>query len=465
MNLLDQTILIIDDDTDNLQSLTRIFEREGYRVVQAETGKKGLDILRKEHVPVVLTDLMMPGEVDGLGVLATARELELNTEIILMTAYGTVETAVQAMKEGAYDFITKPFKRMQVLKTVERALEKQRLIHENRRLKKQLQEQQGTGEIIGKSPRLLRCLDIVRQAAPTEATILLQGASGTGKELFAKAIVERSTRTERPFVVVNCAALPESILESELFGYERGAFTGAVQRKIGRFEAAHGGTIFLDEIGEMGQPLQAKLLRVLQEGSFERLGGNETRNVDVRVIAATNKNLEQEVREGRFRDDLYYRLNVITIQLPGLAERREDIPLLAWHFLFRTNAKNNKKVVGFTEEAMQGLTRHDWPGNVRELENLVERAGILCRGELIDLGDLWDRPPEDTPGGPLKEYRIAYGATMEDIERRVIEQTLESVDGDKRRCAQILGISSRTIYRKLRQGDDPEGLAASIHKE
>ena len=466
MNLLDKTILIIDDDTDNLQSLARIFEREGYAVALAENGRKGLDLLRKERFPVVLTDLMMPGEVDGLGVLATARELDLNAEIILMTAYGTVEAAVQAMKVGAYDFITKPFKRVHVLKTVERALEKQRLLHENRSLKRQLQERQGAGEIIGRSPLLSRCLDIVHQAAPTEATILLQGASGTGKELFAKAIVQGSLRADRPFVVVNCAALPESILESELFGYERGAFTGAVQRKIGRFEAAHQGTIFLDEIGEMSPALQAKLLRVLQEGSFERLGGNETRHVDVRVIAATNKDLEREVREGHFRDDLYYRLNVITVRLPGLRERPEDIPLLAWHFLSRTNERNRKQVKGFTDEAIRRLTRHDWPGNVRELENLVERAVILCRGELIDAGDLWDRPPSEPGNLPLKEYRIAFGATLEDIERMVIEQTLESVDGDKRRCAQLLGISSRTIYRKLRQEEeDPEGFSAFKPKE
>jgi two-component system response regulator HydG len=359
-----------------------------------------------------------------------------------------VEDAVEAMKDGAYDFITKPFKRVQLERTIRRAAEKQALALHNRRLQDRLDEIQGAGRIIGASPLILKTLDLVRQVAPSTATILIQGESGTGKELIADAIHHGSPRRERAFIKVSCAALPETLLESELFGHERGAFTGAVARKEGRFELADGGTLFMDEIGEISPAMQAKLLRVLQSGEFERVGGTRTLTADVRLIAATNSDVAALVREKRFREDLYYRLNVITIQLPPLRARQDDIPLLAHHFLRKYAAKNAKTVGGFGEDALDILQTYAWPGNVRELENVIERAVVLTRSSVISPADL----PEALVGADqaARHLVISIGTPLEEVENRLIEETLRYTKGDKTLAAKLLGIATRTIYRRVK---------------
>jgi len=441
-------ILIVDDDRSNLESLERVFRREKFDVLTAEGGKEALDAVRKQRVNVVLTDLMMPG-LNGVDLLKSVKALSPESEVILMTAYGTIETAVEAMKEGAYDFVTKPFKRIEIVKGVRRALEKQTLVTENRALREELGRVRKERRIIGNSVPIRKTLEMVQQVAPSSATVLLLGDSGTGKELFARAIHEGSPRRERAFVAVNCAALPESILESELFGYEEGAFTGARRRKEGRFELAHTGTLFLDEIAEMSPATQVKILRVLQEGEFERLGGTRSLHVDVRVIAATNKDLRGLVREGRFREDLFYRLDVISIHLPPLRDRRDDIPLLAHHFLQRYAEKNGKAIRGISREAMDVLVDHRWPGNVRELENTIERAVVLSRGDVVTTDEL----PESLCGEvqQRKSVTIPLGTPLEEIERQLIHETLKLTRGNKKLAAQLLGTSTRTIYRKLEQ--------------
>jgi two-component system, NtrC family, response regulator HydG len=443
------TVLVVDDDRANLDSVSRIFQREGLSTLSASNGTEALDLLRKPEVSVMVTDLMMPG-MDGQELLKAARTIRPDVEVVLMTAYATVETAVAAMKDGAYDFITKPLKRHALVKAVQKALEKQALVAENKSLKAKLAEIGASGgkAMVGQSPAFRAMMDTLRQAAPSTATILLMGESGTGKELAARALHEHSSRAKGPFIAVNCAALPESILEAELFGVERGAYTGAVARREGRFERASGGTLFLDEVGEMPLSAQVKLLRVLQEGEIERLGGTQTVKVDVRLVAATNKDLQKEVAEGRFREDLYYRLNVVEIRVPALASRREDIPLLADSFLRRFAAKNGKMLRGFSEEALRILENYAWPGNVRELEHAVERAVVLARGEVLEASDL----PESVRKGPLGsagQLVIPIGTPMEEIERRVIHETLRHTKGDKTLAARLLGIAARTIYRKL----------------
>ena len=463
------TLLLVDDEPSNLESLVRIFEREGMHILTAGDGREALDVLRKQRIDVVLTDLMMPG-MTGVDLLKATGSIAPETQVILMTAYGTVETAVEAMKEGAEDFITKPLKRALVVRVVKKALENQLLRVENRTLRAQL-EQVTKRPLVGNSLSMRRTLDVVAQAAPSSATVLLLGESGTGKELLARQIHERSPRAGRPFIPVNCAAIPESILEAELFGYEKGAFTGAVARRDGRFAHADAGTLFLDEIGEISPAVQVKLLRVLQEGEIERLGG-KSQKIDIRLVAATNKDLRRLVAEGRFREDLYYRLNVIAVQVPPLRDRREDIPLLADHFLGRFREKNHKPVQGFTRAALDAMTAYSWPGNVRELENAVERAVVLTRASVIDREDL---PREVTTqaghaglaGGGLAPFgatasgrsiSFEIGTPLEEIELRVIDETLKHTRGDKRLAAQLLGIATRTIYRKLDRtappGDD-----------
>ncbi len=374
---MEPLILIADDERPNLESLSRIFAKEGWSVATAESGAQALEVLRRERVAVLVTDLMMPG-MSGEALLRAARTVSPETEVVLVTAYGTVEAAVSAMKEGAYDFITKPVKRHAIVKSVRQALEKAKLVAENRALRAQLAGLGvAAGSLIGNAPPFRSAVDALRQAAPTSATVLLFGESGTGKELAARLLHELSPRAGAPFVPINCSAIPESILESELFGYERGAFTGATGRKEGRFERAHGGTLFLDEVGEMSPAVQVKLLRVLQDGVVERLGGKQPIQVDVRIVAATNKDVAAEVRSGRFREDLFYRLNVIAVRLPPLRERQEDIPLLASAFLRRIAQKHAKPLTGFTQGALAALEHYAWPGNVRELEHAVERAVVL----------------------------------------------------------------------------------------
>jgi DNA-binding NtrC family response regulator len=371
--------------------------------------------------------------------------------VVLMTAYGTVEIAVQAMRDGAYDFVEKPLKRMNIVKSVRKAAERQSLLAENRSLKRELRLLTSR-EIVGQSSALRRVLDISNQAAPSNATVLLLGESGTGKELIARHIHKKSQRAAGPFVPVNCSAIPESILEAELFGHERGAFTGAVVRREGRFARAKGGTLFLDEIGELTPAVQVKLLRVLQEGEYEPLGG-DTAKADVRIVAATNRKLEQEVEAGRFREDLYYRLNVIAITAPPLRSRRDDVPLLVDHFLGIYCSKNGRARLEVAPEALVKLVDYSWPGNVRELENVIERAAVLCRGNSIGLGDLPEAVTRADARAP-SSLVFEIGTPLAEVESRMIRETLKRTDGDKSTAAQLLGISTRTIYRKLEEGSE-----------
>lgn len=439
------TVLVVDDEPGNLSSLERIFTREGMRVLTAEHAKRALELVRQHRVQVVLTDLMMPG-VSGTELLKAVKELSADTEVVLMTAYGTVENAVQAMREGAYDFVEKPLKRMNIVKSVRKAAERHSLIAENRSLRKELQLLTNR-EIIGQSQSLRRVLEVATQAAPSSATVLILGESGTGKELLARYIHGQSSRAAGPFVAVNCSAIPETILEAELFGHERGAFTGATAKRSGRFARARGGTLFLDEIGELTPAVQVKLLRVLQEGEYEPVGGDTVR-ADVRIVAATNRDLQAEVEAGRFREDLYYRLNVIAITAPPLRTRREDIPLLVDHFLGIYCNKNARPRLAVAPDAMEKLLDYAWPGNVRELENVIERAAVLCRGEVLHLSDLPEVVAQAEQSAP-SALNIAIGTPLDEVEQRLIRETLRHTGGDKTLAAQLLGISTRTIYRKL----------------
>jgi DNA-binding NtrC family response regulator len=442
------TVLVVDDEPSNLSSLRKIFEREQMRVLTAEDAKSALDLVRRHRVQVALIDLMMPG-TSGAELLRALREVTPDTEVVLMTAYGTVETAVQAMRDGAYDFVEKPLKRMNIVKSVRKAAERQLLIAENRSLRRELRMLTHR-EIVGQSSALRRVLDVSNQAAPSSATVLLLGESGTGKELIARHIHGRSSRASGPFVAVNCSAIPESILEGELFGHERGAFTGAVARRDGRFARAAGGSLFLDEIGELTPAVQVKLLRVLQEGEYEPLGGDTVR-ADVRIIAATNRNLQQEVEAGRFREDLYYRLNVIAITAPPLRSRRDDVPLLVDHFLGIYCAKNGRPRLNVSSEALAKLLDYSWPGNVRELENVIERAAVLCPTDVLGLGDLPDAVNRASAAAP-SSLVFEVGTPLAEVEQRMIRETLKRTEGDKSLAAQLLGISTRTIYRKLDEG-------------
>ena len=447
------TLLVADDDPGLRESLERTLTREGYRVVLASDGRAALERVQAGGVDLIVTDLKMPG-LTGLELLRAAKAIMPDVDVILLTAFGTVEEAVKAMKDGAYDFLTKPFRREQLIKLIDKALERRDLIEQNRALKKQLEDLRATGQMIGASPSWRRMLTLVEQTADSSATILIQGESGTGKELVARTIHERSARRNGPFVAVNCAALPETLLESELFGYEKGAFTGAAGRKEGRFELAHGGTLFLDEVGDLSLVTQPKILRVLQEGEFERLGGTRTLQVDVRIVAATNQDVAEMVKEKRFREDLYYRLNVITIRVPPLRERPEDIRVLAQHYLRVYGAKNSRKLEGFTGEAIDRLEAYAWPGNVRELENLIERSVLLARKDRIDAEDL----PEEVMGvkrPPRDAILELIGTPLADIERRLLDETLRITGGNKTQAAKLLGIDVRTVARKLeRRGDD-----------
>ncbi len=439
------SLLVVDDEASNLLSLEKIFQRENMRVFSAENAKSALEILRKHRIQVVLTDLMMPG-VSGVELLRGVKEISPDTEVVLMTAYGNVETAVQAMRLGAFDFVEKPLKRMTIVKSIRMAAERQSLVIENRSLRREL-ELLTTREIIGQSGALRHVLDVATQAAPSSATVLILGESGTGKELIARYVHSKSSRASGPFVAVNCAAIPESILEAELFGHERGAFTGAIAKREGRFAKAKGGTLFLDEIGELSPAVQVKILRVLQEGEYEPVGGNSIK-ADVRIVAATNRDLDVEVEAGRFREDLFYRLNVIAVTAPPLRTRREDIPLLVDHFIGVYCRKNNRNRLQVEPEVMAKLMDYSWPGNVRELENIVERAAVLCRSDNWAVGDL---PQSVARATDNRASALAFelGTPLAEVEQRLIRETLRSTNGDKSLAAQLLGISARTIYRKL----------------
>ena len=441
---MEPVVLVVDDEEANRLTLERILVREGLNVRHAANGREALERAREEPIALMLTDLKMPG-MDGLSLMKTARSLDPDLEVIVMTAYGTVEAAVEAMKEGAYDFVTKPLRRAELVRAVRKALEKRALVVENRALKDELARAQPE-DLIGRSGPMRALLEEARQVADSEASVLVTGESGTGKGLLARWIHRSSPRRDGRLVTVNCAALPEALLESELFGYEAGAFTGAQGRKEGRFDLARGGTLFLDEITEMSPGVQAKLLRVLQDGEYERVGGTRTLRADVRVIAATNRDPEAVVREGRLREDLYYRLNVIRLHLPPLRERRDDIPLLARHFVALHARRNKRPVSGVSAEAMDVLMMWPWPGNVRELENALERAVVLARGELVGVSDLPPALRNQTSGPSVLHF--AVGTPLKDVERDMIEATLKAVGGDKARAAALLGITSRTIYRR-----------------
>jgi DNA-binding NtrC family response regulator len=445
----DITVLVVDDEASNLASLEKIFQREGMRVFTADGAKAALELVRRHRVQVVLTDLMMPG-TSGAELLRALKEVSPDTEVVLMTAYGTVETAVQAMRDGAYDFVEKPLKRMTIVKSVRKAAERHSLVAENRSLRQEIKLLTNR-EIVGQSPALRRVLDVATQAAPSSATVLILGESGTGKELIARYIHSKSGRANGPFVAVNCAAIPESILEAELFGHERGAFTGAIAKREGRFARARGGTLFLDEIGELSPAVQVKILRVLQEGEYEPVGGH-TVKADARIVAATNRDLVSEVEAGRFREDLYYRLNVISVTAPPLRARREDIPLLADHFLGVYCTKNGRARLTVPSEVLHKLMDYSWPGNVRQLENVIERAAVLCRSELLGLGDLPEAVASAAPRLP-SELTFSIGTPLSEVEQRMIRDTLSHTGGDKSLAAQLLGISTRTIYRKLGENE------------
>jgi two-component system response regulator HydG len=445
------SILVVDDEPAHRESLRRIFERAGYEARTAEDGQAALQVLQQEPINVVLTDLVMP-RMDGQELLKAAHSVQPEVDVILMTAYGTVENAVTAMREGAYDFITKPVKRGEVLAAVERCLERQALLVENRELRAQLQAAHGPEGIVGSSPPMREMLATLKQVAPSDATVLVLGESGTGKELVARALHQLSPRSNGPFVAVNCAALPETILEAELFGAEKGAFTGATERRLGRFERAHKGTLLLDEVGDIPLAMQVKLLRVLQEGEIERLGASEAVPVDVRVVAATHKDLKLLVSEGKFREDLFYRLNVISLGVPALRDRDGDIAVLATHFVRRYAEKYGKNITGLEPRALEAINAYAFPGNVRELENAIERAAVLCGGTELRLGDL---PAELREGlhedggdeGEVIHFRV--GQPMDALERAAIDATMRHTGGDKQLTAKLLGISLRTLYRRL----------------
>jgi len=439
-------ILVVDDEANARTALAELLRDEGYRVETAADGFKALGKMEETSPDLVLTDLKMPG-MGGVELLTKVREADPEVMVVVMTAFGAVETAVEAMKKGAADYLTKPLNTAELFLVVERELERRRLRQEAGNLRARLAERYSFSNIIGSAPPMQAIFKTVSQVAPARSSVLITGESGTGKELIAAAIHQHSPRAKGPFVKLHCAALAETLLESELFGHERGSFTGAAGRRDGRFQQASGGTLFLDEIGEISPSVQVKLLRFLQEHEFERVGGNETVRVDVRVVAATNRDLKAEVARGKFREDLYYRLNVIALEMPSLRARRSDVPLLASFFLKKYATENGKTVDGFTDEALTMLGSYDWPGNVRELENVVERAVVLCNGARVSAGEL---PQHLVPSSELGGIRIP-GSTLDEIEHHAIRKTLEATGGSTSKAAEILGISVRKIQYKLHE--------------
>ena len=448
------TILIVDDEKHTRDGLRRLLEEE-YDVYVAEDIGGAISVLERETIDVILTDLRLGGE-DGMQLIDRALKLPQPPICIMMTAYGSVDTAVEAMKRGAYDFVTKPLNLDKVEILIARALQSRRIEQENRSLRQQIDERYGLENILGESVALREVLDTIRQVAPSSANVLIEGQSGTGKELAAHAIHNLSRRNKAKFVAVHCAALSPTLLESELFGHERGAFTGAHERRIGRFEQANGGTIFLDEIGEIEPSTQVKLLRVMSEQrAFERVGGSQTLKADVRVIAATNKNLEQLVREGKFRDDLYFRLNVVRITMPPLRARKEDIPLLVRAFLRHFSKLNDKPVVDITSDAMNVLLGYDWPGNIRELRTAIEHGVVMASGPKVTLRDLPAaiRQSASVATGAAATSEVVNPLDLGETEKRLITQALAATNGNITAAAKRLGISRRTLHRKLNEMD------------
>ncbi len=446
------TILTIDDEENIRNGLADNFEIEGYNVEKAANGKEGLNIISKGGIDLVITDLRMDG-ISGEEVVRRVTTENPGLPIIVLTGHGSIEDATKAIKAGAYDFLTKPLDLDHLNHIVKNALKGRLQEQKINELQEKLGNSNQSDLMVGKSAELNRVRTLIQKAAPSQATVLITGESGVGKELVARAIHNQSNRKDKPLITVNCSALSESLLESELFGYEKGSFTGAENQHKGRFELADGGTIFLDEIGEINMVTQVKLLRVLQERKFERVGGEKTIDVDVRLVAATNRNLEKEVEEGRFRQDLFYRLNVLRIQMPSLRDRKDDIPLLMHEFLKKFNIKNQKNIKGFDNRAKSAMLKYDWPGNIRELENCVESAVVMCNGEEIKIDDL---PLSIQNKSSDKMIEIPLGMPIEEAEKILIQENLAACNGNKSKAAQILGIGRKTLLRKIGDAKDDD---------
>jgi two-component system response regulator HydG len=444
------TVLIVEDDETHRVMLRTVIGGWGYDCREAADGADAIALVAEGPFDLILMDIRML-KVSGLEALVEIRRLNPAIPVVIMTAFASVDTAVAALKKGAYDYLTKPLDFEKLRVTLLRAMEHRQLRAENQDLRRRLDARFDARNIVGRSPAMAALLETVAQVAPSEATVLITGESGSGKEMIAEAIHHNSPRREGPYITLNCAAVTETLLESELFGHEKGAFTGAGRRKEGRFVQAHGGTLLLDEVGEMPLSMQVKLLRVLQERELTRVGGEAVVAVDVRLVAATNQDLEEMVAAGRFRQDLYYRLNVVGLQIPPLRERREDIPLLAQHFLEVLSRQNRKAVTGFTPAAMDRLIRMDWPGNVRELRNAVERAVVLARASVIDLEDPGFPAPDPTPSPTPPPEPHAVGATLDAVEQQAILKTLADAGGNKSETARRLGITRRTLHKKLKK--------------
>jgi two-component system, NtrC family, response regulator HydG len=450
-------MLVVDDDAGHLATLQTIIRSWGYRVSTADNGSAAVAMVKEQPFDMILMDVRM-AEMDGIEALRQIKAYNPAIPILIMTAYSSVAAAVDAIKAGAYDYLTKPLDFETLRLTMERAMEHTHLKVENRQLKEKLRDEFDWQNIIGTSPPMKALIDMLAMVAPSDATVMITGESGTGKELIARSIHYNSRRRAAPCVIVNCAALADTLLESELFGHEKGAFTGADKRREGRFRQADGGTLFLDEIGETSSAMQAKLLRVIQEREFQRVGGDETLSVDVRILAATNRDLKAEVRNGKFREDLFYRLNVVTVEVPPLSARHEDIPLLAQNFMERFATRNRKTVKGFTPQAMDLLIKHDWPGNVRELENAVERSVILLAGDYITERELPLSITQTGDGGRREAARpeneglgLTGSQSLETIEKEAILATLSETGGNKSETARRLGINRKTLHLKLKR--------------
>ncbi len=440
------TILIVDDEKNIREGLAADFEMDGYNVKLAENGKEALSLIAKGDIDLVITDLRMPGGVSGEDVLQHVTRETPGIPVIVLTGHGSIDEAVKAMQNGAFNFLTKPLNLEQLEITVKRALQGRELKIQNQQLRQEIDSNKKVDNLIGSSAAMQKVMTLVRKVADARISVLITGESGVGKSLLVSAIHSLSSRKDKPLVTVHCAALSETLLESELFGHEKGSFTGADSLHRGKFELAHGGTIFLDEIGEINQSVQVKLLRVLQERKFEMVGGEQTLEVDVRIIAATNKNLEEEVKAGRFREDLYFRLNGIKIEVPPLRERKDDIPLLLNSFLERFNKENGKNVRGFDSKSRSAIYKYDWPGNIRELEHCVESSVVMANGDEITLEDL---PPSVSKGSGAESISVPLGISLGEAEKIIIVQNLAANNGNKTKTADVLGIGRKTLHRKL----------------
>jgi len=445
---MEKKILVVDDDLLLRDFLSETLNRSGYQVNLASTGEEALENIRKEDYDIILSDVRMPN-MDGMELLKTTRNFLPDAKVVMMTAYGTVQNAVEAMKLGAYDYVMKPFSIDEIELVLKRALEHKQLLLENKLLRSEVIGKYRFDNIVGKSPQMQKIFELVETVADTKATVLITGESGTGKELIAKAIHYNSPRREGPFIRINCAALPEGLVESELFGHEKGSFTGAIRQSRGRFELADRGVLLLDEISEISLHLQGKLLRVLQEREFERVGSGIPIQVDVRIIATSNRDLDRLIEQGKFREDLFYRLNVVPIHIPPLRERKEDIPALAQHFLEKYNLENNRQIKGISQKVYEMFLQYFWPGNVRELENYIERAVVTAKGKILTPRDF----PKELALGRinLPSEEIEVGSTIYEAERKLILKTLKAQGGNRTKAAEILGISTRTLRNKLHE--------------